>query len=125
GFYGIGTENTSADDRANYSFDQPYAAAALEVRPARTLFRLYGGLEASRWSQKPGHGSVPSVETVYTPETLQGLGSRVTYLHSHAGVGIDSRHSPGYAREGGAYSVLFHDFRDQDGRAGFRRTDFD
>lgn len=125
GFYGIGTENTSADDRANYSFNQPYASAALEVRPSRTLLRLYGGLEASRWSQGSGGGSAPSVETVYTPETLPGLGSRVTYFHSHAGVGIDSRPAPGYARRGGAYSVLFHDFHDQDSRAGFRRTDFD
>jgi len=125
GFYGIGTEHTSVDDRANYSFRQPYAAAALEVRPAHTALLLLGGVEASRWSQGSAGGEQPSVDDVYTPETLQGLGSRVTYLHSHAGGGIDSRPSPGYARHGGAYTLVFHDFRDQDRRAGFRRTDYD
>ena len=125
GFYGIGTENTSADDRASYAFDQPYGAAALEFRPGRSMLVLLGGAEASRWNQKPGGGTSPPVDEVYTPATLQGLGTSVTYLHSHAGIGVDSRPSPGYARRGGAYTLVFHDFRDQDGAAGFRRTDYD
>jgi hypothetical protein len=125
GFFGIGTENTSAADRANYAFTQPYGAAALELRPGRTPLRLYGGLELSRWNQRAGSGSEPSVGDVYTPETLPGLGSSVTYVHSHAGAGIDSRPSPGYARRGGAYSIIVHDFRDDNRGAGFRRTDYD
>jgi hypothetical protein len=125
GFFGIGTENTSADNRANYAFDQPYGAATLELRPGRTPLRIYGGVEVSQWNQKSGGGAAPSVEEVYTPQTLPGLGSRVTYLHSHVGGGVDSRPSPGYARRGGAYSIIVHDFRDQDGGAGFRRTDYD
>ena len=35
GFYGTGTANTSVDDRANYSFDQPYLIATLDYRPTR------------------------------------------------------------------------------------------
>ena len=100
-FYGIGTENTSAADRANYSFEQPYAAAALEVRPSHTQLVMLGGVEMSQWQQGPGSGAAPSVDEVYTPDTLPGLGSRVTYLHSHAGVGVDWRPSPGYARPAG------------------------
>ncbi len=125
GFFGIGTENTSADDRANYSFEQPYGGAAMEFRPARSIVVLLGGVEVSEWKQGSGKGTVPSVEEIYTPDTLQGLGSHVTYLRSHAGAGIDFRPSPGYARRGGAYTVVFNDFRDQDDRAGFRRTDYD
>ena len=56
GFYGIGTSNTSVDDRANYSFEQPYLSAALEVRPTRKLLVLGGGLEVqpveAGWRQR-------------------------------------------------------------------------
>ena len=125
GFYGIGSENTSKNDRANYSFDQPYGSATLDFWPARTLLLLRGGLEVSTWNQGPGHGSAPSVDEVYTPEALPGLGASPTYLHSHGTVAIDTRPSPGYARRGGFYGMSFHDFRDQDGRFGFRRTDYE
>ena len=125
GFYGIGTENTSKQNRANYSFDQPYGSADLAFRPTRKLFALLAGAEISQWNQGAGSGSAPSVEEVYTPATLQGLDSNPVYLHTHAGAEIDWRPSPGYARTGGAYSIVFHDFRDQDEAFGFRRTDYD
>lgn len=125
GFYGIGSANTSKNDRANYSFDQPYGAAGLDLWPVRKLLLIQGGVEVSRWNQAAGHGDATSVDDVYTPETLQGLDSHPTYLHTEAGVGLDSRGSPGYARRGGSYVVSFHDFHDQDGQWGFRRTDYD
>jgi len=125
GFYGIVTENTSKQNRANYSFDQPYGSADIAFRPTRRLFALLAGVEVSQWNQGAGSGAAPSVDEVYTPATLQGLGSDPVYLHSHAGAEIDWRPSPGYARTGGAYSIVFHDFRDQDDTFGFRRTDYD
>src|SRR3954467_13239111 len=48
GFYGIGTANTSSDDRANYNFSQPYADATLEVRPTRRYFVVTGEFEGSQ-----------------------------------------------------------------------------
>jgi Omp85 superfamily domain len=125
GFFGIGNANTSNDDRANYSFDQPYGAATIDLWPTRKLLVLHGGIEVSQWNQGPGSGSAPSVETVYTPASLPGLGASPAYLHTSAGIGIDSRTSPGYARRGGAYGVTFHDFRDRGTQFGFRRTDYD
>jgi outer membrane protein assembly factor BamA len=65
------------------------------------------------------------VDEVYTPETLPGLGAAPTYLHSQGTLALDTRPSPGYARRGGFYGVSFHDFRDQDGQFGFRRTDYE
>jgi hypothetical protein len=125
GFYGIGLTNTSNDDRANYSFEQPYASAALDLWPTRKLLMITTGVEISQWKQGAGSGSAPSVDEVYTPATLQGLGSDPVYLHTHAGGGLDSRPSAGYARRGGAYTITFHDFRDNDGEFGFRRTDYE
>jgi hypothetical protein len=125
GFYGTGTENTSLADRANYQFDQPYGSAMLDFRPTRKLLLLRGGLELSTWNQGPAPGSAPSVDEVYTADTLPGLGASPTYLHSEATIGLDSRPSPGYARYGGFYRVTFHDYRDNDSHFGFRQTDYE
>jgi hypothetical protein len=124
GFYGLGT-STTKDDRTNYGFKQPYGAADFRVRPRRGLLVVSAAVETSQWQQTPGSGDAPSVETVYVPETLSGLGAAVTYLHSQAGVAIDSRSSPGYARRGGVYGITFHDFNDADGQYGFKRIDYE
>jgi hypothetical protein len=124
GFYGIGLTNTSADDRANYSFEQPYGSATLDVRPLRRL-QVGGGVEVSTWDQGAGGGSAPSVDDVYTADTLAGLGASPTYVHTHATIALDSRPAAGYARRGGRLGVTVHDFHDTDGVHGFRRTDYE
>jgi hypothetical protein len=58
GFYGIGTGQTSKDDRANYSFTRPYVSGRIEARPTRLGGRRrelqdLGGTGAGRW-----HGSI-------------------------------------------------------------------
>jgi hypothetical protein len=125
GFYGIGTPNTSVDDRANYSFRQPYLSAVLEVRPMRRALIVGGGLEYSQWDQGSGKGSAPSVEEVYTPDTLPGLGAKPTYLQPHATVAFDWRPAAGYARKGGYYGATMRSFVDQDGPYSFREVDYD
>ena len=124
GFYGIGAD-TSHDDRANYGFSQLYGHAVLEARPERRFLVLSGGVEASRWDQGSGAGVEPSVEEVYSPATLPGLGQAITYLHSHAGVGIDTRPAPGYARRGGYFGVTARDFTDTNGEFGFKQLDYE
>jgi hypothetical protein len=124
GFYGLGMSTTEAD-RANYGFKQPYGAASVTVFPFRRRLVLRGGFEVSQWQQTPGAGDVPSVEEVYTPATLTGLGARPVYFHSQATVGFDSRLSPGYARRGGYYAVTVHDFTDPDHVYGFHMVDYE
>jgi hypothetical protein len=124
GFYGLGPD-TSIDNATNYSFQQPYASGLLEYWPTRRLLMLEGGLEFSRWLQRPGEGTDPSVETVYTPATLPGLGASATYLHSQGTVGLDWRTSPGYSRRGGYYGITFHDYHDRDDAFGFRQVDYE
>ena len=124
GFYGIGID-TSKDDRTNYQFEQPYASALLTLFPTRRNLMLEGGVEWSQWKQGSGQGSFPSVETIYTPETLTGLGATIDYLHTQATVGFDSRTSPGYARRGTFVGVHGHDYTDRDEQFGFRRVDYE
>jgi hypothetical protein len=125
GFYGIGTSNTSSDDRVNYSFERPYASSLLSVRPGRSLLLLAAGVEVSQWQTGPGGGTDPSIESVYTPESLPGLGAQPVYIHTQGTVGLDSRLSPDYARRGGFYGVTFHDYADTDSEFGFERIEYE
>jgi hypothetical protein len=117
--------NTSTGDLTNYRFKQPSGAALLTIRPTRRLFMVRGGFEASRWDLKSGQGTAPSVDEVYTPESLPGVGTRTTFLHTQATVGFDSRPSSGYARRGGFYGVTGHDYTDRDDALGFRQVDYE
>ena len=125
GFYGIGTD-TVKENRANFAFDRWYGGGLLTVRPTRRFLMLRGGAELTEWNTKPGEGTDPSVEEVYTPATLPGLGARITYLHSQATAGIDWRQAaPDYARRGGFYGVTFHDYKDNDHEFGFKQVDYE
>jgi hypothetical protein len=124
GFYGIGT-NSSKDDRTNYLFQQPYASAFLNVFPTRRVLNLRGGVQLTQWAQKPGEGTFPSVETKYTPETLPGLGAKVTYLHTLGTIGFDSRTSPDYARRGVFLGATIHDYHDNDNQFGFQMSEYE
>jgi len=124
GFYGVGI-NTSKSDRANFGFEQPFGSALLTVRPTRRLFMVRGGFEAARWDLKSGQGTAPSVDEVFTPESLPGLGTTTTFLHTQATVGVDSRASSHYARRGGFYGVTGHDYTDRDDALGFRQVDYE
>jgi surface antigen Omp85-like protein len=125
-FYNFSSEGQPEESRANYSFQQPYASALLEVRPTRGMFLLRGGVEATQWKSGPStKGEEPSVETIYTPATLPGLGAQPTYLHSQGTVAIDSRDAPGYARRGTLLSVTVHDFADTQSQYGFDQLDYE
>ena len=124
-FYGLGM-GTSTNDRTDFDFQQPYGLATLTLWPTRRLLMLRGGVELSQWSQRPSEGTTfPSVETVYSPQTLPGLGTRTTYLHSQGTAGFDWRTSPGYSRRGGFYGVTLHDYADKDERFGFQEIDYE
>src|SRR4051812_12414338 len=124
GFYGLGP-TSHKESQVNYGFTQPYLSGTLEVFPARNSFVVRGGAELSQWNQGSGAGSVPSVETVYTPATLPGLGAAPVYLHSQATAGFDSRPARGYTRRGGFYGITVHDYADKDGAFGFNQVDYD
>jgi len=117
--------DASKDDRTNYAFEQPHASALFTIWPARKLLKLGAGVEWSRWSMKPGQGLSPSIETVYSPATLPGVGSETRYLHSQGTVGFDWRTASNYARRGGFYGVTLHDYQDNDEVFGFRQLEYE
>jgi hypothetical protein len=118
---------TSVDDRANYSFRQPHASATLQVRPVpHHWLVLTGGVEYSEWQQRPGTGSHPSIETIYSPDELPGLGASPTYLHTSTTAAIDWRPAADYARRGGYYGVTWHGYSDGgDTPFGFGQMDYE
>jgi hypothetical protein len=124
GFYGIGND-TSVDNKTNYLFNQPYGSALFTIFPTRRVLMLRGGAEYSRWSQEPGEGVSPSVEQVYTPATLPGLGQKITYLHTQGTVGVDGRTSPGYTRRGAYVAATIHDYKDSDDNFGFQIAEYE
>ncbi len=124
GFYGLGIDS-SKDDRTSYRFKRPYASGLLTLRPTRRNVLLRGGVEWTRWSQEPGLGRFPSVDTVFTPVTLPGLGADPTYVHTQATVGFDWRTSPGYSRRGGYYRITGHDYNDRDKAFGFQQVEYE
>ena len=124
GFYGLGMD-TSSSQRANFAFQQPYAGARLTLRPTRRMLTLRGGMDVSHWSFIDPGGTSPAVDDVYTPESLAGVGSDTTYLHSAASVGFDWRPAAAYTHRGGYYGITVHDYRDNDSRFGFRQLDYD
>jgi hypothetical protein len=124
GFYGFGM-SSSLENRANYSFQQPYLSASLEVFPTRRRFLVRGGVELTQWKQNPGSGDEPSVDQIYTPDTLPGLGARPVYWHTQGTIGVDSRAARGYARRGGFYGVTVHDFTDTRSQFGFDQVDYE
>jgi len=124
GFYGTGT-NSQKENRANFGFQAWHGSATMSIRPTRRLLLLRGGVELAEITEQPGEGSAPSVDTVYTPATLPGLDSRITYLHTQGTAGLDWRPAADYARRGGFYGVTFHDYKDNDERFGFQQVDYE
>ena len=126
GFYGIGTPNTSVDDRANYSFRQPYLSAVLEVRPTRRLLIVGGGLEYSQWEQRSGAGlGAVGRGGLHAGRPCRAWApSRPTCSRTRT-VAFDWRPAAGYARRGGYYGVTCDNYADQDGPYSFRQVDYE
>jgi hypothetical protein len=124
GFYGLGPD-THKDDRANYLFQQPYGSALLTLHPTRKILMLRGGVEVTQWAQKAGKGTFPSVDDVYTPATLPGLGAKINYLHTQGTVGLDSRTASDYTRRGAFVGATLHDYKDQDDEFGFQMAEYE
>ena len=97
GYYGLGTDITSQDDRALYSFTQPYVSATLEVRPVAPLVRARRRRGLLRMAHRPPWAPARPSRRSTLPSTAPGLGATPTYLHVFGSVAAD-RSSSGRLR---------------------------
>ena len=88
-YYGLGIDTTS-DARTSFRLKETYAEGTLAFRPRRWIV-LDGIVAYEDYSTEEGQGSLPSIETEFTPETAPGLGASPAYLHTHGTIGIDWR----------------------------------
>ena len=114
GFYGFGMIVEQGQPRQLQLHSSRTVERTLEVFPTQEAVPRARRARSVAVEPGPGSGDAPSVEQVYTPETLPGLGAQPVYLHTQGTVGIDSRPARGYARRGGFYGVTFHDYTDTD-----------
>ena len=92
------------------------AAAAV---PGRAASSTRSGTRA------PAQGSAPSVEEVYTPATLPGLGASPPTCTRWAPRPSTGALLPATRGSGGYYGVTVHDFADRDDTYSFRQVDYE
>ena len=125
-FFGLGNDS-QASGRTNFRISraQVEGSAALHLVDWLQL-RLDGGVDD--YTEKPGQGRQPSIETVYSPEQAPLLGSGdELYLRGEASAAVLWLQSPGYSRTGGLYRFAYEEFnplRGSGGTFGFARTEF-
>jgi len=119
-YYGVGIDTPNV--RSNFELQQWYVGADADVRPIwRTVFGA--AIIYENYTLLEGHGTSPSIEESFTPDTAPGLGVNPKYVHASAAGGIDWRPAAGYARRGGLYQITYHSFNDLDNVYSFDRID--
>jgi hypothetical protein len=119
-FNGLGMD--SSPDASNFRMKQGYLGGDLSLRPLPWLVGD-AGVTYEDFTLERGTGTTPSIEDVFTPASVPGLGDSPSYVHFAASGGIDTRPSPGYARTGGLYRVAYHNYADNDDLYSFDRVD--
>lgn len=125
-FYGLGPDS-DRDDRTNFRINLARAEGAAVLHLVDWLqLRLDGGWD--KYEQKPGLGTFPSIETVFSPESAPLLGEDPLYLRGEASATITWLQSPAYSRKGGLYRLAYEEFNPQNSNGsgdtfGFVRTE--
>ena len=127
GFYGIGTgtrRRTTAPTTASGS--RTRSAIARRAADAQLAGAARRASSTRSGSSARARAACPSVEEVYTPETLPGLGAEVTYLHTQ---GTRRARLAHLARLLAARRLLRRHgcttYADADDRFGFRQVDYE
>lgn len=119
--YALGPDSPQV--RADYAESRTEVSGQAELRPAR-LIRIGAGAAFERYQTGGSDSMRSSVEELFTPAEMPGIGNDPTYLHTFVSAGLDSRRAPGYARSGSLLHATLHDYRQQnDGPYSFRRVD--
>jgi surface antigen Omp85-like protein len=121
-FYGIGPSTPKV--RSDYDERKGEISGQAVAQPVRFV-RLIGGLEYAQYTIGSGTSRRSSVEQVYSPLEVPGLGADPHYLHSFALLALDSRTSTSYSRSGSYLAAVLHDFNERKNLPySFRETEF-
>lgn len=123
-YFGIGNDTTT-DDESAYSFSPSVSATLNESFLLSRAVSLNASVSYRLFDLAPGELSgVPSIETIYTPETAPGLGTDPEYVVWGAVAQADWRQSPGYTTRGGFYQAAWFEYISQNGlQQDFTRLD--
>ena len=121
GYWGLGMA-TLEDDRANFRFQQTYAAADLRARP-RPWAVLDAGLAYEDYRTREGQGDYPSIGDRFTPVTAPGLGADPSFWRARAAAAIDTRPAEDYARHGSLCRLTYNSYLDPGDTYSFDRLD--
>jgi hypothetical protein len=120
-FFGVGND-TPEDAKSTFRFS-PLTLQALATYDATRWLSVGGGADYIVNDLGKGR-TAPSIEEVFTPGTVPGLGAEPNYLIGRTFVDVDTRPHAGYSTTGGHYRADYSYFSDRDnGQLSFRRFD--
>jgi len=113
-FFGIGNDSQK-DDKTSFSYSPKYVDVTEGFSPAR-WFSLGGSLAYLQIDTAEGEdATVPSIEEVFSPAQVPGLGLDPTYVVGSLFAQIDTRQSPGYTTSGSLVRVDYFNYNNRDG----------
>jgi hypothetical protein len=114
--------SSAPKERADYAETKTEFSGQMLMQPTSFLY-LQAGAGFERFDTAPGDSSRPSVDEVYTPATLPGLGADPDYLHTFIGGGLDTTGGD-YTRSGTVLGATYHRYRQQnEGAFSFHQVD--
>ena len=119
--YALGRDSPRV--RADFAEARTELSGQAEFRPLRWI-RLGGGAAYERFQTGGANSRRSSVEELYTPVEMPGIGADPQYLRTFVSAAIDSRTGDGYSRSGTVLGATLHDYRQQNGGPySFQRLD--
>lgn len=119
--YALGPD--SPRTRADYSETRTEISAQAELRPVWFL-RVGAGAAFEAYDTGGADSRRSSVEELFTPAEMPGIGADPEYLHTFVGGGLDTRTGPGYSRTGTLLYATLHDYAQRNaGPYSFQRVD--
>jgi hypothetical protein len=119
--YPLGT--FSPRSRADYSERKTEVGARATLQAARFV-RLGAGLAFEGFATGGADSGRASIDELFSPAEMPGLGVDPEYMHTFASAAFDSGAGAGYSRSGTLLGASFHDYRQLDeGPFSFRRVD--
>lgn len=119
--YALGRDSPKV--RADYAETMTEVSGQIRLTPVSFL-RFETGAAFQRFETGGADTARSSVEELFTPAEMPGIGIDADYLHTFASAAIDSRAGEGYSRSGSLLEATLHDYRQQNsGRYSFQRVD--